>query len=167
MKLPNYAVALGLFGVAVFTTSCVTGSHAGKLVSGDSAQALTTTPPSSGKAAVVFCREAKIVGSAGPLRVRAEGKVLADVPNGTNVRCELAPGSHHFSMSSLTPFGEMPGGPECDLTLVLEPGKIRFATVTLTDALLGGGGLAEISPQRAARFALKNKARILDAVDSK
>jgi hypothetical protein len=167
MKLSNYIVALGLFGVAIFSTSCITGSHAGKLVSGDSAQTLATRPPSLGKAAVVFCREAKIVGSAGSLRVRAEGDILVDVPNGTNVRCELAPGSHHFSMSSLTPFGEMPGGPECDLTLVLEPGKIRFATVTLTDALLGGGGLAEISPQRAAQFVAKNKARIVDAIDSK
>ena len=167
MKFPANINVLVLFGVAILSSSCITGSHAGKLVSGDAVQTLATMAPSSGKAVVVFCREAKIIGCAGSLRVRAEGDILVDVPNGTNVRCELAPGKHHFSMSSLTPFGEIPGDSECDLTLVLESGKIRFASVALTDAIVGGGGLAEISPRRASDLIAKNKARIVDTPEAK
>jgi len=167
MRPLAYAKVLSMLSVASFMLSCSTGSHAGKLVANDLAQTLITRPPSPGKAALVFCREAKIIGCAGSLRVRAKGDVLVDVPNGSNVRCELPPGNHHFSMSSLTPFGEIAGGPECELTLTLESGKIRFVSVTLTDALVGGGGLAEISPQKVAQFMATNKARIVDATDAK
>ena len=162
MRLQWIANAFTLLMVLSLVPGCTTSSRTGKLVPRDSARTLATSPPLPGKAAIVFSREAKIMGSAGLLRVRSGGEVLVDVPNGTTVRFELAPGRHNLSMSWLDFLGEHPASPEFDLALFLESGKVRYISGNTTD-----GGLVEISPERASDLILKNEVRNLDTSDSR
>ena len=109
--------------------------------------AASLAPVAPDKSRLVFLKESGFVGSLSSMRIQIDGTTLGDVPNGTALLVDRAPGAVSISCDNAMSFGRWV------VPVTLEPGKEYYFEIVHRGAALAAGmfGVVGLAAESAAQ----------------
>ena len=126
---------------ALLLASCASGPKYA-----DVAPSLAAVP--ADKARLVFLKEGGFVGSLSSMRIQIDGTTLGDVPNGSALLVDRAPGAVDISCDNAMSFGRWV------VPVTLEPGKEYYFEIVYRGAAIAAhlvGGVAGLAAESASQ----------------